>query len=69
MTTPQTRHHPVVSRDRWLAERQALLDREKALTRLGDEVSAARRALPWVQLAQDYRFDTVEGPRMLSELF
>ncbi|RTL22220.1 MAG: DUF899 domain-containing protein [Burkholderiales bacterium] len=69
MTTPQTRHHPVVSRDRWLAERQALLDREKALTRLGDEVSAARRALPWVQLAQDYRFDTVEGPRGLSELF
>ena len=37
--------HPVVSADEWLAQRHALLAREKALTRLHDEVAAQRRAL------------------------
>lgn len=62
-------NHPVVSRDAWRAERIALLAREKALTRLRDEVAAERRALPWVRVDRTYTFDTTRGPRTLAELF
>ncbi|HEX2542905.1 MAG TPA: DUF899 domain-containing protein [Caldimonas sp.] len=61
--------HPVVSADRWLAERQALLAREKELVRLGDEIARARRALPWEQVEKDYVFDAPEGRRSLADLF
>jgi len=46
-TTPIAQDHPVVSPDRWLAERKALLAREKELVHLRDEIARARRALPW----------------------
>ena len=61
--------HPVVTRDRWIAERKALLAQEKALTQARDRLAEARRALPWVRLDKDYVFDTAAGPRRLSELF
>lgn len=64
-----TLHHPVVSRDQWLAERRKLLAREKELTRLHDQIARARRALPWVRVDKDYVFDTPEGPRSLADLF
>jgi len=64
-----TTHHPVVSRDRWLAERKLLLAREKEITRLRDELARERRALPWVRIQKDYAFDTPEGRRTLAELF
>lgn len=35
--------HPVVSRDRWVAERKTLLAHEKELTRLRDHVARERR--------------------------
>jgi predicted dithiol-disulfide oxidoreductase (DUF899 family) len=61
--------HPVVSRERWRAERKALLAREKELTRLGDEVARERRALPWVRVDRRYVFETTRGARTLAELF
>ncbi|HEY9105732.1 MAG TPA: thioredoxin family protein [Roseateles sp.] len=61
--------HPVVTRDRWIAERKNLLAQEKELTQAGDRLAEARRALPWVRMDKDYVFDTVDGPRRLSELF
>lgn len=61
--------HPVVSRKEWLAARKELLTREKELTRLRDELSAKRRALPWVKIEKEYTFDTLEGRRTLAELF
>lgn len=64
-----TTNHAVVSRDRWLAERRVLLAREKALTRLSDQVARERRALPWVRVDKDYVFDTPAGPRPLAGLF
>jgi len=64
-----TTHHPVVSRDRWLAERKLLLAREKEITRLRDQLARERRALPWVRIQKDYAFDTPEGRRTLAELF
>jgi len=61
--------HPVVTREQWLTERKMLLEREKELTRLGDEVAGERRALPWVRMEKDYLFDTPDGRRPLASLF
>ena len=64
-----TVNHPVVSRDRWVAERKTLLAREKELTHLRDQIARERRALPWERIDKNYVFDTPEGPRTLAELF
>jgi predicted dithiol-disulfide oxidoreductase (DUF899 family) len=68
-TTTNTVNHPIVSRDRWIAERKALLAHERELTHLHDQVARERRALPWVRVERNYVFDTVAGPRTLAELF
>jgi predicted dithiol-disulfide oxidoreductase (DUF899 family) len=62
-------NHRVVSSDEWLAERKALLSREKELTRLRDQIARERRALPWVRIDKNYAFDAPEGRRTLAELF
>lgn len=41
---------PVVDRGSWLRERERLLDREKAHTREGDAIAAARRRLPMTEV-------------------
>src|SRR5512133_2210867 len=61
--------HKIVDPEQWQADRAELLEREKAHTRMGDELARQRRELPWVQLDKPYRFDTEEGPRTLAELF
>ena len=63
-TEPRT-----VTRELWLAERHALLAREKELTRLSDELARERRALPWLHVDKPYVFQTAEGPRPLADLF
>jgi predicted dithiol-disulfide oxidoreductase (DUF899 family) len=52
---------PVVSREAWLAEREALLAREKELTRLRDDLNAARRRLPMVKIEKPYVFTGPQG--------
>src|SRR5260221_13014320 len=64
-----TRNHPVVSPDRWIAERKKLLAREKELTHLRDAIARERRALPWERIDKDYVFDAPEGRRKLADLF
>jgi predicted dithiol-disulfide oxidoreductase (DUF899 family) len=59
----------IVSREEWLAARQAHLAREKEFTRARDELSRQRRALPWVKVDKAYLFDTREGKKTLAELF
>jgi predicted dithiol-disulfide oxidoreductase (DUF899 family) len=49
--------------------RLKLLDREKELTRLSDELARARAALPWEEVTAEYVFDTEHGRRSLAELF
>lgn len=63
------RSHPIVQQEAWLAARLALLEQEKALTRARDELAAARRRLPWVEIAKDYVFDGLDGPVTLADLF
>ena len=64
-----TANHPVVTSDRWINERKALLRGEKELMRLHDQVASERRALPWVRIDKEYIFDTPVGRRTLAELF
>jgi predicted dithiol-disulfide oxidoreductase (DUF899 family) len=68
--TSQTIAQPsVVSREEWLAARQALLTREKELTRQQDRLSAERRRLPMVKVDKKYTFDGPAGKRSLLDLF
>ena len=62
-------HHPVVSRQEWLAARQQHLAHEKAFTRERDRLSAERRALPWVKVDKDYHFQGPNGELKLIDLF
>ena len=61
--------HPLVSREDWLAARKQLLSREKEFTRLRDQLSAARRELPWVRIEKEYVFDGPQGKETLADLF
>jgi predicted dithiol-disulfide oxidoreductase (DUF899 family) len=61
--------HRTGTREEWDAAHAALLSREKELTRMGDELTAARRELPWVVVEKEYTFLTADGPRSLTELF
>lgn len=69
VNAPPGPEHRVVSREEWLDERSQLLAKEKAFTRLRDELGAERRALPWVKIEKEYTFDTPTGRRTLSDLF
>ena len=61
--------HDVVSQDQWLAARKELLAKEKEFTKARDELSAARRALPWVKVEKNYVFESPAGKQSLSDLF
>ena len=61
--------HTVVSSEEWIAARERLLEREKEFTRLRDELTAERLALPWERVAKTYVFDGPEGKETLEELF
>ncbi|MEX2307354.1 MAG: DUF899 domain-containing protein [Pirellulales bacterium] len=61
--------HQIVSREKWLAARLALLKEEKELTRRSDELARQRQELPWVRIDKEYRFETDEGSASLVDLF
>jgi predicted dithiol-disulfide oxidoreductase (DUF899 family) len=52
--------HSVVSPAEWFAASKAFLAKEKEFTRQRDQLSAERRALPWVKIDKPYEFD---GPK------
>ncbi|HEV2478373.1 MAG TPA: thioredoxin family protein [Puia sp.] len=62
-------HNPLVSTDEWLQARRDLLQKEKAFTRMRDQLSAERRALPWVRVEKEYIFDSPHGKKTLADLF
>ena len=59
----------IVSPARWLAARRQLLRAEKKFTRLGDQLAARRRKLPWVRIEKDYVFASPRGRVKLADLF
>jgi predicted dithiol-disulfide oxidoreductase (DUF899 family) len=58
-----------VSHDEWIAARTALLAKEKAFTRMRDDLGRLRRALPWEPVDKEYVFEGADGPRTLADLF
>jgi predicted dithiol-disulfide oxidoreductase (DUF899 family) len=69
MTTSKIEPPRVVSRAEWLEQRKGLLAREKEFTRLGDQLSAEKRKLPWVKVDKEYIFEGPEGKETLGHLF
>jgi len=61
--------HKAVSNEEWLAARKQLLVKEKEFSRLRDELSQARRDLPWERVEKEYVFDGPKGKETLADLF
>jgi predicted dithiol-disulfide oxidoreductase (DUF899 family) len=49
--------------------RRALLEKEKAFTRQGDELSRLVRELPWEAVTKEYVFEGANGRETLADLF
>ncbi len=61
--------HQIGTREEWQAARDELAKLEAQAAELDQQVTEARRSLPWVAVEKDYRFDTQEGEKSLAELF
>ncbi|GLQ47017.1 hypothetical protein GCM10007862_20680 [Dyella lipolytica] len=61
--------HEVVSREAWLEARRALMVKERVHMKLGDQLSAEQRALPWMKIDKHYEFESPSGTVTLSDLF
>src|SRR4051794_4081391 len=68
-TTALPGRPPVVDRATWQAARNELLAREKAHTREGDAIAAARRRLPMVEVDGTAEVVGTDGPVPFLELF
>ena len=62
-------NNQTVSESEWVSARKQLLQKEKELTHLQEEVARQRRELPWVKVEQEYVFDTPNGKKTLAQLF
>ena len=68
-STIEVRQPKKVSHVEWLVARKAFLAKEKEFTRVRDELSRQRRALPWEKVEKRYEFDSTSGKVALAELF
>jgi predicted dithiol-disulfide oxidoreductase (DUF899 family) len=68
-STAEVQHPKVVSQAEWLAARKEHLAKEKEFTRLRDELSRQRRALPWERVEKQYIFEGPNGKVTLADLF
>jgi len=68
-TTSNATQGKVVSAAEWLAARKELLRKEKEFSRLRDELSRQRRAMPWEKVEKQYVFDGPKGKETLADLF
>lgn len=60
---------PVADRDTWQAQLAELLVREKAHTREGDAIAAARRRMPMVEVESSVPLIGAQGPVRLLDVF
>jgi predicted dithiol-disulfide oxidoreductase (DUF899 family) len=61
--------HPVVSQQEWIEARKKLMQKEKELTHLKDELTNQRMQLPWVKVEKNYIFQGSDREYSLSDLF
>ena len=59
----------IVSREDWLLARRSFLEKEKAFTKVRDDLSRERRTLPWVRIEKPYSFEGPDGRMTLADLF
>ena len=59
----------IVDRDTWLRARADLLTREKAHTRAGDAIAAARRRLPMTEIDASVKLVGASGPTSILDMF
>jgi len=69
MSTSVIDNPKIVSQDEWLAAREALLVREKEVTRQRDALAAERRRMPWMAVEKQYEFEGPNGKASLLDLF
>ncbi len=69
MSVQEIPRPPIASQEAWIAQRKALLEREKALTRQYDSICAERRRLPMVKVEKTYEFEGTEGKISFLDLF
>jgi predicted dithiol-disulfide oxidoreductase (DUF899 family) len=69
MTISKIERPTVVPPAEWVAARKELLRKEKEFTRLRDELSRQRRALPWERVEKNYVFEGPRGKQTLGDLF
>ncbi|MDQ6801042.1 MAG: thioredoxin family protein [Acidobacteriota bacterium] len=63
------KNHPVVSHDKWIDARVALLKKEKEFTRLKDDIARQRRELPWEKVEKKHVLTGPKGKEALADLF
>jgi predicted dithiol-disulfide oxidoreductase (DUF899 family) len=61
--------HRIGTQEDWQAARSELAKLEAEYAELGQRVTEQRRALPWVPVEKEYRFDSEDGPKTLTQLF
>lgn len=59
----------IVDEQDWIKARKELLKKEKAFSRMRDEVTTARQAMPWRKISKAYQFQSEQGTQSLEDLF
>lgn len=59
----------IVDEKLWIKARKDLLEKEKAFSRMRDEVTRARQAMPWRKISKSYNFHSSAGTETLEDLF
>jgi len=61
--------HKIGTREEWKVARAELAKLEAEQAKQNEEVTKARRDLPWVKVEKEYEFDTQDGKKSLADLF
>ncbi|MEX0610031.1 MAG: DUF899 domain-containing protein [Balneolaceae bacterium] len=69
MKTQKSNRPKIISKEKWLEEYSAFLEKEKEFTRQRDQLNAERRKLSMVEVQKEYEFEGTEGKESLIDLF
>src|SRR3989440_12085208 len=61
--------HRIGTREEWQVARNELAKLEAEQGKRNEEITSARRDLPWVRVEKEYEFDAQDGKKTLGELF
>src|SRR5436853_6895743 len=61
--------HRIGTREEWQVARNELAKLEAEQAKRNEEITNARRDLPWVRVEKEYEFDTQDAKNTLGDLF